>query len=161
MPSAPSQRRTAAPDIVGLCLLLYAATLSFAVMRAPYLHKSMSGVARDVAIYGGLLLVCALTGIGVFQRRTWALGPALVVSLAALAAGAAGFHVPETAQLPAGVLGVTGLVFLLARRGEFMGASAVDADQDADEGAQDQQDGEAGQDAQAAADLDDSADDKP
>lgn len=161
MPSAPSQRRTAAPDIVGLCLLLYAATLSFAVMRAPYLHKSLSGVARDVAIYGGLLLVCALTGIGVFQRRPWALGPALVISLAALAAGAAGFHVPETAQLPAGVLGVTGLLFLLARRGEFMGATAAAGDADAADEA-DADDADAGaENAQAAADPDDSADDKP
>lgn len=114
-----TQRRSVAPDIVGCCLLLYAATLFFAVLRAPYAHRTVSGAAIDIVIYGGLLLVCATVAAGLFTRHRLAWLPGVLVSLAALAAGAASYHVPETAQLPAGVLGVTGAVLLWARRGEF------------------------------------------
>lgn len=113
------KRRTVAPDMVGCSLLLYAATLLFAVLRAPYFHKTVGAIAVDVAIYGGLLLLCLAVAVGIFLRRPLAFVPALLVSAAALAAGAAGWHVPETAQLPAGVLGASSIVFLLFRRGEF------------------------------------------
>jgi hypothetical protein len=113
------QRRSVAPDIVGCSLLLYAATLLFAVLRAPYLHRTVGPAVLDVAIYGGLLLLCAAVAIGLFRRHRLAWLPGMALSLAALLAGAFAFHVPDTAQLPAGVLGVTGLVLLFARRGEF------------------------------------------
>lgn len=132
-------RRTVAPDIVGCSFILYAATLAFAVLRAPYAHRSVSGVATDIVIYGGLLLVCVAIGLGLFRRRGWVLWPALLLSAAAFAAGLTAWHVPETAQLPAGVLGATGVVLLLGRRVELGDA---DADPDADE------DGEGERDAQ-------------
>ena len=56
-------RRTVAPDIVGCSFILYAATLAFAVLRAPYAHRSVSGVATDLVIYGGLLLACVVIGL--------------------------------------------------------------------------------------------------
>lgn len=115
------QRRSVAPDIVGFSLLLYASTLLFAVLRAPYFHKTAGPVVLDVAIYGGLLLLCVAVAIGLFRRHALAFVPGLLVSAAALAAGAMAFHVPDTAQLPAGVLGATGLILLWARRGEFQG----------------------------------------
>jgi hypothetical protein len=114
-----SQRRSVAPDIVGCSLLIYASTLLFAVLRAPYMHKTVAGAAQDVAIYAGLLLLCATVAVGLFQRHRLAWLPGVLVSLAALLAGALAFHVPDTAQLPAGVLGATGVVLLWARRGEF------------------------------------------
>jgi hypothetical protein len=114
-----TQRRSVAPDIVGCCLLLYAATLLFAVLRAPYYHRSVGDAALDMVVYGSLLLVCTLVAVGLFVRRRAALLPALVLSLAALCAGAMAYHVPDTAQLPAGILGATGLVLLIARRGEL------------------------------------------
>ena len=94
-------RRTVAPDIVGCCFLLYAATLSFAVLRAPYAHRAAAAIATDVAIYGGLLAVCVAIAIGLFRRRGWVLGPALLLSIVAFFAGLLAWHVPETAQLPA------------------------------------------------------------
>jgi hypothetical protein len=114
-----TQRRSVAPDIVGCSLLLYASTLLFAVLRAPYYHRNTADAALDVAIYGGLLLVCTLVAIGLFGRRRAALLPGILVSLAALLAGALAFHVPDTAQLPAGILGASGVVLLWARRGEL------------------------------------------
>jgi hypothetical protein len=45
--------------------------------------------------------------------------PGILISISALLAGAFAFHVPDTAQLPAGVLGATGIVLLWARHGEF------------------------------------------
>lgn len=124
-------RRTVAPDIVGCSFILYAATLSFAVLRAPYAHRSVSAVATDIAIYGGLLIACVAIALGLFRRRAWALWPALLLSVAAFVAGLTAWHVPETAQLPAGVLGATGVVLLLGRRVE-LGDAEADADADAD-----------------------------
>ena len=124
-------RRTVAPDIVGCSFLLYAATLSFAVLRAPYAHRSVSAVATDIAIYGGLLLACVAIAMGLVRRRGWVLGPTRLLSLATLATGLAAWHVPETAQLPAGVLGATGVVLLLGRRSE-LGDADPDADAHAD-----------------------------
>jgi hypothetical protein len=115
------QRRSVAPDIVGFSLLLYASTLLFAVLRAPYVHKTAGPAILDVAIYGGLLLFCVAVAIGLFRRHVLAFIPGLLASAAVLAAGAMAFHVPDTAQLPAGVLGATGLILLWARRGEFSG----------------------------------------
>ena len=127
-------RRTVAPDIVGCTFLLYAATLSFAVLRAPYAHRTVGPVIADIAIYGGLLGVCILVGLGLFRRRPWALLPGVLLSLAALVAALCAWladwhHVPETAQLSTGVLGTTGVVLLLARRTELVGE-----DEDPDEG---------------------------
>lgn len=119
-----SVRRTVAPDMVGCCFLLYAGTLFFAVLRAPYVHREVAEVASDLAIYGGLTTLCLAVAVGLFQRRSVAWFPALVLSLLAIVAGAMAFHVPDTAQLPAGVLGGTGLVLLWARRGEFAAAGA-------------------------------------
>ncbi len=113
------QRRTVAPDIVGCSLLLYAATLLFAVLRVPYLHKPLTQMAIDIGIYGSLLLACLATAIGLFGRHRLAWLPGLLISLFAFFAGALAFHVPDTAQLPAGVLGATGTLLLWVRRGEF------------------------------------------
>jgi hypothetical protein len=114
-----TQRRSVAPDIVGCSLLLYAATLLFAVLRAPYMHRTISSAALEIAIYGGLLLTCVTVAIGLFQRHRLAWMPGILISISALLAGAFAFHVPDTAQLPAGVLGATGIVLLWARHGEF------------------------------------------
>jgi hypothetical protein len=54
--------------------------------------------------------------------------PALLLSVAAFAAGLMAWHVPETAQLPAGVLGVSGVVLLLGRRVELLKAETEDED---------------------------------
>lgn len=114
-----SARRTVAPDMVGCCFLLYAGTLFFAVLRAPYVYREAAAVARDLAIFGGLFVLCTLIAAGLFQRRSLSWFPAILVSLAAIVAGAMAFHIPDTAQLPAGVLGATGIVLLWARRAEF------------------------------------------
>ena len=124
-------RRTVAPDIVGCSFLLYAATLSFAVLRAPYAHRAGQAIATDVAIYGGLMAVCVAVAVGLFSRRTWVLWPAVLLSAAAFFAGLMAWHVPETAQLPAGVLGASSVVLLLGRRVELTHEAAEDED-DAD-----------------------------
>lgn len=121
-------RRTVAPDIVGCSFVLYAATLSFAVLRAPYAHRTVAAVATDIAIYGGLLVICVAVALGLFRRRSWVLVPALLLSVAAFVAGLLAWHVPETAQLPAGVLGVSSVVLLLGRRVELLQADEVDED---------------------------------
>lgn len=121
-------RRTVAPDIVGCSFLLYAATMSFAVLRAPYAHRSIGPVVNDIAIYGGLLLVSVFIALGLFRRRPWVLWPALILSVAAFFAGLLAWHVPETAQLPAGVLGATGFVLLIGRRVELMAADSTDGE---------------------------------
>lgn len=127
-------RRTVAPDIAGCCLFLFAATLTFAVLRAPYIHKRVPDIARDIAIYGGLLLACVSVGMGLFQRRAWALVPGLLLLAAGFGASVLNWHMPETGQLPAGVLGATGVVLLLARTGEFKeGGPASDEDRDSDD----------------------------
>lgn len=124
-------RRTVAPDIAGCCLFLFGATLAFAVLRAPYIHKRAPEIARDIAIYGGLLLACVSVGMGLFQRRAWALIPGLALLALGLGASAFNWHMPETGQLPAGVLGATGIVLLLARTGEFKdGGAGNDGDSD-------------------------------
>lgn len=122
-----SVRRTVAPDMVGCCFLLYAGTLFFAVLRAPYVHREVAPVVRDLAIFGGLLILCTGVAVGLFQRRSLSWFPAMLLSLAAVVAGAMAYHIPDTAQLPAGVLGVTGMVLLWARRGEFSGQAAAQA----------------------------------
>ena len=119
-----SVRRTVAPDMVGCCFLLYAGTLFFAVLRAPYVHRDAAAVASDLAIYGGLTVLCVAVAVGLFQRRSTAWFPGMLLSLAAIIAGATAFHVPDTAQLPAGVLGATGMVLLWARREEFSSAAS-------------------------------------
>jgi hypothetical protein len=122
-------RRTVAPDIVGCCFLLYAATLSFAVLRAPYAHRAVAAITTDFAIYGGLLSVCVAIALGLFRRRGWVLWPAVALSIAAFFAGLLAWHVPETAQLPAGVLGASSVVLLLGRRIE-LGAPAEATDEE-------------------------------
>jgi hypothetical protein len=112
-------RRTVAPDIAGCCLLLFAASMSFAVLRAPYVHKHVPEVARDMVVYGGLVLACIAVAMGLFQRRRWALIPGLVLGAFGFGASVANWHMPETGQLPAGVLGATAVVLLLARGSEF------------------------------------------
>jgi hypothetical protein len=112
-------RRTVALDIVGCTFLLYAATLFFAVLRAPYAHTKVPEIVTDIAVYGGLLATCVLVALGIFGRRPVVLWPALLLSLLAFFAGLFAWHVPETAQLPAGVLGAASVVLLLGRRGEL------------------------------------------
>jgi len=124
MIQSPGQRRSVAPDIVGCCLLIYAASLLFAVLRAPYVNKTAGDVALDVAVYGGLLLLCVSVAVGLFRRHRLAWLPGVLLSLLAVLAGALAFHVPDTAQLPAGVLGATGAVLLVARRREFHASSS-------------------------------------
>jgi hypothetical protein len=123
-------RRTVAPDIVGCSFLLYAATLSFSVLRAPYAHSTVPAVAIDLAIYGGLLVVCTVIGLGLFRRRSWALWPAILLSVAVFFAGLMAWHVPDTAQLPAGVLGASGVVLLLGRRIELSDTDGASKDED-------------------------------
>jgi hypothetical protein len=128
-------RRTVAPDIVGCSFVLYAATLSFAVLRAPYAHRDVASILTEIAIYGGLLLACLVIAMGLFRRRSYALWPAVLLSIGAVLAGAFAWHVPETAQLPAGVLGAVSVVLLFARRAELdpsdpEGEPASDANDD-------------------------------
>ena len=123
-------RRTVAPDIVGCSFLLYAATLSFSVLRAPYAHRNMTAVAMDLMIYGSLLAVCTVIGLALFRRRSWALWPAILLSVVVFFAGLMAWHVPDTAQLPAGVLGASGVVLLLGRRAELSDAEGADKDDD-------------------------------
>lgn len=111
--------------MVGCCFLLYAGTLFFAVLRAPYVYREVTPVLRDLAIYGSLLVACTLVAVGLFQRRSLSWLPAMLLSLGAIVAGAMAFHIPDTAQLPAGVLGVTGIVLLWARRAEFVERPAM------------------------------------
>ena len=125
-------RRTVAPDIVGCSFLVYAATLSFAVLRAPYAHRAVSAIATDIAIYGGVLGVCVAIALGLFRRSGWVLWPAVLLSIGAFFAGLLAWHVPETAQLPAGVLGASSVVLLLGRRVELQGVEAAEPDPDAD-----------------------------
>lgn len=106
--------------MAGCCFLLYVAALFFAVLRVPYFYRTVGALVRDLAIYGGLLVLSLAIAIGLFQRRSHAWVPALLLSLGAVVAGATAFHVPETSQLPAGVLGVTGLVLLWVGRREFL-----------------------------------------
>lgn len=115
-----TQRRTPAPDIAACVLVLFAASLLFAVLRSIYGTTDVREALTGVAIYGGLLGACAATGWGLFQRRPWALPAGIVILLCALGAGLASFHVPETAELPAGLLGVLGSILLLGSRGEFV-----------------------------------------
>ena len=116
-----SVRRTVAPDIAGCSFVLFACTLSFAVLRAPFIHKQASPMATDLAAYGGLMFACMLIAGGLFQRKLWAFFPAVVLSGLAIYASVTNWHMPETGQLPAGVLGVTAALLLILRYREFTG----------------------------------------
>ena len=52
-----SVRRTVAPDIAGCTFVLFACTLSFPVLRAPFIHKQAAEMATDLLAYGGLTLL--------------------------------------------------------------------------------------------------------
>jgi hypothetical protein len=114
-----SLRRTPAPDIAACVLLLFAATLFFSVLRSIYGTAAVGTAVAGALIYGGLLSICALTARGIFLRRPWAMPAGVVLLLVGLAAALASFHVPETAELPAGLLGLLGTALLVGSRGEF------------------------------------------
>ncbi|MFO0656837.1 MAG: hypothetical protein U0787_17395 [Polyangia bacterium] len=116
-----SVRRSVAPDIAGCTFVLFAVTLSFAVLRAPFIHKQAGAMAQDLLSYGGLMFGCMLTAAGLFRRKLWAFFPAVLLSVVAIYAAAINWHMPETGQLPAGVLGLTTCVLLLLRYREFGG----------------------------------------
>ena len=59
----------------------------FAVLRAPHVYREGAAVARDLAIFGGLFVLCTLIAAGLFQRRSLSWFPAILVSLAAIVAG--------------------------------------------------------------------------
>lgn len=114
-----SVRRTVAPDIAGCTFVLFACTLSFPVLRAPFIHKQAAEMATDLLAYGGLMFACMVLAAGLFQRKLWALIPAIVLSGLAIYASFINWHMPETGQLPAGVLGCTAALLLLLRVREF------------------------------------------
>ncbi|MCS6913965.1 MAG: hypothetical protein RMK29_14500 [Myxococcales bacterium] len=113
-----SRRRTPAPDIAACVLLLFAATLVVATMKALYMRPAVRALLQG-GICLGLLGGCAAVARGLLLRRPWSLPAGLVLLLAAVAAAVAGFHMPETAELPAGLLGLLGAVLLVGSRGEF------------------------------------------
>ncbi len=121
-----SVRRTVAPDIAGCTFVLFAATLSFAVLRAPFIHKSGGDMAKDLLAYGSLMFGCMLIAAGLFSRKLWAFFPAVLLSLVAIYAAVENWHMPETGQLPAGVLGITSGLLLLLRYREFGGPKPSD-----------------------------------
>lgn len=127
-----SVRRTVAPDIAGCTFVLFACTLSFPVLRAPFIHKQASDMATDLLAYGGLMFACMVISAGLFQRKLWALIPAILLSGLALYASIINWHMPETGQLPAGVLGCTAALLLILRYREF--ASSADSEPDATSG---------------------------
>ncbi len=123
-----TKRRSAAPDIAGCVLLLYAATLSFAFLHGFYSSSSLAGVVPQVAVYGGLLAACGVSALGLFDRKAWARGMGLLLFVAAFIAGVTEFHVPDTAQLPTAMLSLFAIVLLLATGGEFAPGGAADRD---------------------------------
>ena len=120
---AMSVRRSVAPDIAGCTFVLFAVTLSFAVLRAPFIHKQAGAMAQDLLSYGGLMFGCMLTAAVCFAASC-GLFPAVLLSVVAIYAAAINWHMPETGQLPAGVLGLTTCVLLLLRYREFGGSPA-------------------------------------
>jgi hypothetical protein len=128
-----SVRRTVAPDIAGCTFVLFACTLSFPVLRAPFIHQQASAIATDLLSYGGLMFACMLVAAGLFLRKLWALFPAVLLAGLAIYASAINWHMPETGQIPAGVLGITAALLLVLRYREFLGRSAADSAADPDE----------------------------
>ena len=120
-----SVRRTVAPDIAGCTFVLLAATLSFAVLRAPFIHQQAGAMATDLLVYGGLMCTCLLVAAGLFLRKLWAFFPGIVLSGALIVASVQNWHMPETGQLPAGVLGITAVLMLVLRYREFVGGVAA------------------------------------
>lgn len=114
-----SPRRTPAPDIAACVLLLFAAALFFAVLRAVYSTSTVGGALFAAAAYLGLLSACAVTARAIFLRRPAGLPAGVALMLFTLGAALSNFHVPETAELPAGVLGLLGATLLVASRREF------------------------------------------
>jgi hypothetical protein len=114
-----SPRRTPAPDIVAGVLLLYAATFFFAVLKALFSTRTVTEALSRAAVYTGLLGLCIYLAVGLLRRRPSALPGTLLALLGCLIAAMSGFHVPETAQVPAGVLSLFGIVLLLFSRREL------------------------------------------
>ena len=125
-------RRSAAPDIAGCVFVLFAATLVFPALRAPFMRVSIQEQLLHLLAYGGLFFACLVVAVGLFLRRLPAFFGGLALSVLAVGAAIANWHMPETGQLPAGVLGVSSGVLLLLRYGEFVwanGQSQTNADQ--------------------------------
>ncbi len=78
------------------------------------------------------MFACMVISAGLFQRKLWALIPAILLSGLALYASIINWHMPETGQLPAGVLGCTAALLLILRYREF--ASSADSEPDATSG---------------------------
>src|SRR5579872_1477366 len=97
-------RRTAAPDIAGCVLCVFAGTLLFSLLHGFYSGSTLAAIAPQVAIFFSLLAACSGVALGIFARRGWARGAGLLIFLLAFGAAVFNFHVPGTAQLPLGIL---------------------------------------------------------
>lgn len=120
-------RRSVAPDIAGCTFVLFAVTLSFAVLRAPFIHQQAGAMATDLLSYGGLMFGCMLIAAGLFRRKLWAFFPGVVLSALMVYAAVQNWHMPETGQLPAGVLGITAGLLLILRYREFVGEVSAES----------------------------------
>lgn len=114
-----SKRRTPAPDMGACILLLFSITLLFAILRTFYVGRDAGQVALHALAYAALLLACAGTAAGLFARRGWARAAGLLLFVLCLLGAIEGFQVPDTARVPAGVLSLFGVLFLLGSGGEF------------------------------------------
>ncbi|HMU39033.1 MAG TPA: hypothetical protein PKE31_08460 [Pseudomonadota bacterium] len=114
-----SSRRSAVPDIVGCTFVLFAVALVFPVLRAPFLHHDARALALDLLGFGGLLLASLLAAVGLFLRQFVAYVLAMALSVFAVGAAVANWHMPETGQLPTAVLAGMSFVFLLVSFDEF------------------------------------------
>lgn len=104
-------RRTPAPDMAACILLLCAVTLGFAILRSLYLAPSHGEALARAGAYGTTLLLCGHAARGLLRRRGFALPLSALLFVCLIGAGVLG-GVPDTAQVPAGVLGVFGLLLL-------------------------------------------------
>lgn len=122
---AGARRRTPAPDIAACILLLFGASLIFSVLKALY-SRTPSAAVQGLVGAGGLLVVCAVLARGLLLRQGYAAPGALLALAVAAVAAVTGFYIPETAQLPAGLLSLFGISLLLPSLREF--APAGDSD---------------------------------
>lgn len=106
--------------------MLFGSAFVFAVLKALY-ARSASVALQGTLTYGGLLAACVVLARGLLLRQGFAAAGGLVGLLVMLLAAATGFYIPETAQLPAGLLSVFGLCLLLPRWSEFAAPDPDDA----------------------------------
>lgn len=119
----PEARRSAAPDIVACILLLFAASMVFAVLRAFYETNQIAVALRGALAWTALLSICGAVARGVLLRQPWSLGAALCLLGIGAVAAIAGFHIPDTVELPTAMLSLLGGGLLLVSHREFRSAS--------------------------------------